>query len=243
MLKRLLPLLALFIFSATLNINAKELKVPALTGRVVDTAGLLSPADKSRITSAIRQFETATKGQMAVLIIPSLKGDSLEGFSIRVVDKWKLGDKKRDDGILLLISVKDHKIRLEVGYGFEGNINDARAGDIIRAMAPYFRAGKFTDGIIYAVAKSQEYITGKPASTSIAAPPHSGRNTNKSKSPILFRIFVFFIIIIIIFTNGIRRPGIIFYGGGFSSGGGGFGGGGFSGGGGGFGGGGASGGW
>jgi len=243
-----LALLALLTFTALPS--PAELKVPKLSGRIVDEARLLSPSDEDRIESAICRFEDATKGQIAVLVIQSLEGDALEPYSMRVSEAWKLGSKERDDGLLLLVSRKDRKIRLEVGYGFEGNINDARAGDIIREMGPYFRSQRYADGIICAVTRAQEFITGNVAAQQ---PPSAPKNLRSTRGPSL----VFFLLLIILLTTmnyrGRGRGGFTVYsggryhrggfGGGFSGGSGGFGGGGFSGGGGSFGGGGASGGW
>lgn len=239
--------ICLFSILTAISIHATELKVPRNTGRIVDLAGTLSSSDKSKIEMAIMQFEQATAGQMEVLIIPSLRGDSLEMFSMRVAENWKLGYKGKDNGLLLLISVKEHKIRLEVGYGFEGTLNDARAGDIIRGMQPFFRANRYGDGIVYAVMRSQEFITGKEASSPI---PHVRNRTSSSSSAAIVKIIIFFIIYFVIFLGNRRRRGFTLLSGGYYGGysgrsAGGFGGsGGFSGGGGGsFGGGGASGGW
>ena len=240
MLKKTISLF-IFILTITASLTIAELKVPKLTSRVVDRTGMLSAQDNRQIETVIKQFEAATKGQMAVLIIPSLKGDSLELYSMRVAEEWKIGYKGQDNGLLLLISKNDHKMRLEVGYGFEGNINDARAGDIIRGIGPYFRAGRFADGINFAVLRSQEIITGNKA----AIPPPPPRQLINKKTKAISPFFIFLIIYIIISIFG-RRRGFFLYAGGLgrSGFGGGFGGGGgFSGGGGSFGGGGASGGW
>ncbi len=241
--------IVLFIITA-ISLNAAELKVPKNTGRIVDLAGTLSSSDKSKIEMSIQQFEQATAGQMEILIIPSLKGDSLEMFSMRVAENWKLGYKGKDNGLLLLVSIKEHKIRMEVGYGFEGTLNDARAGDIIRGMQSFFRANRYGDGIVYAVMRSQEFITGKEASTPI---PHVRNRTSSGSSSAIVKIIIFFIIYFVIFFGNRRRRGFTLLSGGYYGGysgrsGGGFGGGGFGGGfsgggGGSFGGGGASGGW
>ena len=247
MLNRLLPavLCALITAAGMLPVMA-DLAVPRLTGRVVDRADMLSPSDEVRVEGAIRRFEAATGGQMVVLTMPSLEGDALEPFSIRVAEKWKIGHKGKDDGIILLISKKERKIRIETGYGIEGVINDARAGDIIRGMRPYFRAGRVGDGVVYAVSRAEEMITGRSP-----AVPVKVRHGRKSSEPNLFPILIAAIVLLSLFGSGRggRRGGggWIITSGGFGSGGsfggGGFGGGGFSGGGGGFGGGGASGGW
>jgi uncharacterized protein len=222
-----------------------ELAVPRLTGRVVDKANLLSASDRQRIDDRIRGLESATGGQVAVLIIPSLDGDSLEEFSLRVAEAWKIGHKGKDDGALLLVSKNDRKIRWEIGYGWEGQVNDARAGDIIRAMGPFFREGKYAQGIDYAIAELQTYITGqRPA----GAPPHIEPRRHRERTPggVFFAFVLIFILLSSLGGFGRRRFGVgpvIFLGGGGGFGGGGGGGGGFSGGGGSFGGGGASGGW
>lgn len=235
MRKYLLGFVLVFLTSSI--VFATELKVPKLTGRVVDRAGVLSSSERKVIENYIFSFEQATHGQMAVLIISSLRGDSLEMFSMRVAEKWKIGSKGKDNGLLLLVSIKDRKIRLEVGYGFEGNLNDARAGDIIRGMKPYFRAGKYGAGIEFAVIRAQEFITGKQG----IPPPSSPRNYKSSRKQGSFIFNIIFIVIILILNIGFRRRGfIILSSGGYGSSGG-FGG--FSGGGGSFGGGGASGGW
>jgi len=174
---------------------------------------------------------------MAVLTMNSLKGDSLEGFGIRTAEKWKIGRSGKDNGLILIIVKNDRKIRLEVGYGWEGVINDARAGDIIRAMKPYFKRSDYEQGIIKAVSYAGAYITGNKADQ----PPQKSAGKG---SEILIWIFIF------LFVGGMnvlkRRSGRTYRGrgygfwGGF---GGGSSGGGFGGGGGSFGGGGASGGW
>ena len=223
-----------------------ELPVPRLSGRVVDNAKLFSAADERRITATLEQLQAAPNGaQMAVLTVPSLKHDSLELFSIRVVEAWKLGKKDVDNGLLLLISRDDRQMRLEVGYGLEGKLTDARCGDIIRSMGPYFRKQRFADGVLCAIGSVQEQLTGSRPS-GVPAVPRSTSGKRKGFDP-FFLIILFFVFVLPAIRH--RRLGLghtIFLvgghrGGGF--GGGGFGGGGFSGGGGGFGGGGASGGW
>lgn len=197
---------------------AAALDVPPLTGRVVDRAGIFDADGTAKIEQAIRQLESATGGQMAVLTIPTLGDTPIEEFGIAVMDKWKIGNKDKDDGIILIIAAKDRKIRFEVGYGWEGPINDARAGDMIRALGPYFRENRYSDGVVNAVGQVQQYATGKV--------PVKEKSDNTPLLPII----VFLAIFSSVFFFGRR-------GGGFSSGGG------FSGGGGRGGGGGASGGW
>ena len=234
--------IALGAFFALVAFHAvAELSVPMLTGRVVDQAGLLG-SQAGRVENAIRGLEQTTGGQMAVLTIPTLGNDALESFSLRVAEAWKIGRKGQDNGALLLIVRDTHKIRLEIGYGWEGRVNDARAGDIMRGMGPFCRAGRWGDGCVYAVGKVQGFITGKtPVGTPAQPAPQSNEDAGVPFWVVCVAILVF-IVIGRIFggrgnTYGSRGSG------GWSGGGFGGGGGGFSGGGGSFGGGGASGSW
>jgi uncharacterized protein len=99
---------------------------------VNDYAGILGPADRERLESRIAERERATGAQVAVAIFPSLEGENLEDFAIRLAERWRVGQKGLDNGVILLVFEKDRKVRLEVGYGLEGAIPDAVAGQIIR---------------------------------------------------------------------------------------------------------------
>ncbi|HZJ38023.1 MAG TPA: TPM domain-containing protein, partial [Chthoniobacterales bacterium] len=111
---------------------ARALEVPPLRGRVNDYAGVMSQDQVRMLESQLAQFEQETGHQIAVLTIPTLDGEDIEGFSIRVAENWKIGKKGFDNGVILLVAVKDRKLRLEVGYGLEGVLPDAIADRIIR---------------------------------------------------------------------------------------------------------------
>ena len=230
-------------------------QVPPLAGRVVDKANLLSGADRGAVERAIVSFEKATGGQMAVLILKSLDGEPIENVGIKTAEAWKIGRKGKDDGAILVIAVNDRKMRLEIGYGWEGAINDARAGDIVRGMAPYFRKNDFKGGILHAIAGVQRFVTTAEA-PEYAPPPASKASNDGPQSPFATLIIVLLVFGVIAFillaqlisgrgqtysSRGVRRHSSSY--GGFWGGGFGGGGGGFSGGGGSFGGGGASGSW
>ncbi|MCE3224392.1 MAG: conserved rane protein of unknown function [Nitrospira sp.] len=138
----------------------EALEVPPLTGRIVDLAHVLPPAVHERLSADLRAHEEKTTNQVAVLIIPSLEGEPLFDLSHRVATSWRLGSKGTDNGVLLLIAIKDRKIRLEVGYGLEGVLTDARSAQIIRnEIVPKFRAGDIPAGVtagIQAVLKTIE---------------------------------------------------------------------------------------
>jgi uncharacterized protein len=226
---------------------ARALDVPPLQGRVNDHAGVLSAQDKAQLEARLEAYERKTGHQLAVLVVPSLEGDPVEDYTIRVVEAWKLGQKGRDDGILLFVAVNDRKIRIEVGYGLEGELTDATSGRIVReVMAPAFRAGNVPLGI----SRGLSAITAATGGEGDPLPPaqRARRDNPHGISPFLLLAIVLFL-----FLGGGRGMGGFIVGsalgggfgrGGFGGGGGGSRqGGGFRGGGGGFGGGGASGGW
>ena len=124
------------------------LDVPPLTGRVVDFAHVLPTEVAASLTRDLEAHETKTSNQVAVLILPSLEGEPLESFSHRVGTTWKLGQKGTDNGVLLLIALRERKVRIEVGYGLEGTLTDLRSAHIIRQeIVPRFRSGDLPGGI------------------------------------------------------------------------------------------------
>ncbi len=127
---------------------AVALSVPPLTGRVVDLAHILSVSDAEQLSTQLQAHEEKTGNQFAVLILPSLEGEALEPYSHQVATTWKLGQKGTDNGVLLLIDVKERKLRIEVGYGLEGTLTDLRSAHIIRnEIVPRFKAGDMPGGV------------------------------------------------------------------------------------------------
>jgi uncharacterized protein len=141
---RLMVFLGVMLMAA----SAWALDVPPLTGRVVDLAHVL-PADvAASLTLDLEAHETKTSNQVAVLILPSLEGEPLESFSHLVGTTWKLGQKGTENGVLLLIALRERKVRIEVGYGLEGTLTDLRSAHIIRQeIVPQFRSGDLPGGI------------------------------------------------------------------------------------------------
>ncbi len=127
-------------------------KVPALTGRVVDNADIISRKDTEEINSYLENLENSTGAQVAVLTVESLDGDSIEDFSMKVAENWKLGQKDKDNGVLITVALEERKIRIEVGYGLEGTLTDTKCGLIQRnVMIPEFRNGDYSEGILKGV--------------------------------------------------------------------------------------------
>jgi uncharacterized protein len=144
--------------------------VPPLTGRVVDLTNTLSAPDAQALTAKLAAWEQKTGNQLAVLIVPSTQPEPIETYSIRVADAWKIGRKGQDNGAVLVVAKDDRKLRIEVGYGFEGSLTDATSKRIIaETIAPLFREGKFGQGIdagadqIMAVVDKGEPLAAKPA--------------------------------------------------------------------------------
>jgi uncharacterized protein len=141
---RLMAFLA--VLSCTSSVWA--LDVPPLTGPVVDLAQVLPRDTAVSLATELRAHESKTSNQVAVLILPSLGGEPLEEYSHRVATRWKLGQKGTDNGVLLIVAIRDRKVRVEVGYGLEGALTDVRAARIIRdEIVPRFRAGDLPRGI------------------------------------------------------------------------------------------------
>src|SRR5471030_3278309 len=126
------------------SVVATPLAVPALTARVTDQTGTLDAGQVQALESKLAAFETSKGSQIAVLIVPTTGDETIEQYSIRVTDQWKLGRKGVDDGVLLLVAKDDRKMRIEVGRGLEGVIPDAIANRIIdEDMSPKFHDGDF----------------------------------------------------------------------------------------------------
>jgi len=146
---RLLLVLLLFALVVPEFLRAASLEVPTLTARVTDNADMLSSATKQQLESVLADLEREESTQLAVLTIPSLGGENLEEYSLKVAESWGIGQKGRDNGALLLIVKNDRKLRIEVGYGLEGRLTDLVSGRIIRdIITPQFRNGNFDQGVI-----------------------------------------------------------------------------------------------
>ena len=152
---------------------AADVPVPALTGRVVDQTGTLSAGDAASLTATLRDLEQRKGSQIAVLIVPTTQPETIEQFSIRVADAWKIGRKGIDDGALLVVAKDDRRLRIEVGYGLEGGLTDLNARRIIdEVITPRFRVGDFAGGISAGVARMVGVIDGEalPAPSTTGGP-------------------------------------------------------------------------
>jgi uncharacterized protein len=153
--------------------------VPPLSGRVVDLTGTLSANDAAVLTQRLKDLETRKGSQVAVLIVPTTEPETIEQFSIRVAEAWKIGRKKIDDGALLVVAKNDHKLRIEVGYGLEGALTDVTARRIIdEIIVPRFKTGDFSGGIFDGVARITGVIDGEPLPAPKPEVSHSSDNSD-----------------------------------------------------------------
>ncbi|MBR0836392.1 YgcG family protein [Bradyrhizobium manausense] len=142
---------------------AADVAVPQLTGRVVDRTGTLSSSDIAALSQKLSDFETRKGSQIAVLIVPTTDPETIEQFSIRVAEAWKIGRKKIDDGAILVVAKNDRHLRIEVGYGLEGALTDVTSRRIIdEVITPKFREGEFAGGISAGAERMMRVIDGEP---------------------------------------------------------------------------------
>jgi uncharacterized protein len=152
-----------------------DVAVPPLTGRVVDLTGTLSSDDIATQSQRLKDLQTRKGSQVAVLIVPTTQPETIEQYSIRVAEAWKIGRKKIDDGALLVIAKDDHKLRIEVGYGLEGALTDVTSRRIIdEVIAPRFKSGDFAGGIAAGLTRIIGVIDGEPLPAPAPEASHGG---------------------------------------------------------------------
>jgi uncharacterized protein len=137
--------------------------VPPLTARVTDLTGTLTREQQAGLERMLQEFEARKGSQLALLMVPSTAPEAIEQYALRVAEQWKIGRKKVDDGAILVVAKDDRALRIEVGYGLEGALNDATANRIIRELiVPRFREGDFYGGINAGLDRMMRVIDGEP---------------------------------------------------------------------------------
>jgi len=174
---------------------AETLPVPALSGRVVDQAGILTSAEENRLTTKLKNLENNTSIQLVVVTLSSLRGSPIEDWGLALGRTWGIGQKDKDNGALLIVAPNDRELRIEVGYGLEGTLPDATASAIIRnVIVPRFKSGAMADGISDGVDAIIAVLTGSGEEFTPSRREAIGR-TLSNFEPVL--IIGFFIIIMI----------------------------------------------
>lgn len=168
-----------------------ELSVPRLTARVTDLTATLTEAERQALEQRLAAFETEKGSQLAVLIVPSTRPETVEQYAIRVAEAWRLGRKGVDDGILLLVAKDDRVVRIEVGYGLEGVIPDAVAKRIIEeAIIPRFRTGDYSGGLSAGIEALIGRIAGEPLPPPVSQSHGSGSIPGQALPLAMMFVFV-----------------------------------------------------
>ena len=193
--------------------------IPYLTGRVVDDANIVSAGERDRLTAMLKAHEEATTNQVVVLTVPTIGQTSIEEYAVKVFETWKLGQKGKDNGVLVVVVPQDRKMRIEVGYGLESALPDGACGEIIRTwMTPAFKAGNYDKGIEDGVAAIVARLEGRggpvdrtpaeaPSSSSASGSLGSGAAPMPMAQRLLFGAFIFSLLGVFA-AVGIGTPGI-----------------------------------
>lgn len=202
--------LVLTLLAAAGSLARAEVAVPPLTARVTDQTATLTPDQVQGLEQTLRAFEARKGSQIAVLIVPTTQPETIEQYGIRVADQWKLGRKGIDDAAILIVAKNDRTLRIEVGYGLEGALNDATSKRIIsEIIVPQFRQGDFAGGITAGVDRMIRVIDGEPL-------PEPSSNTSGDTE---VRQYVLVLLLVALVVGGVLRavfgkvPGAILTGG------------------------------
>lgn len=200
---RLAALVLLLVWSSL--VLAAEPSYPALTGRIVDGASLLSPEARARIEAKLKAHEDKTSDQLVVATVPSLQDVSIEDFANGLFRHWKLGQAKTNNGVLLLVAPNERKVRIEVGYGLEGALTDALSKVIITtAVAPKFKNGDFAGGIEGGVDAILEILTGDAEEWQRRAEVRNDASSAEEDiATLVFMLFLF--LFIVAFIRGVSQ--------------------------------------
>lgn len=189
--RRLLAALALLALAGGVR---AEVAVPPLQARVTDLTGTLSAEQKAKLEGELQAFEAKKGSQIAVLLVPTTEPETIEQYSIRVAEQWKLGRKGVDDGVLLLVAKNDRALRIEVGYGLEGVIPDAVAKRVVSdVIVPYFKQGDFAGGIQAGVDRLIRLVEGEP----LPPPSRTGASGTSGSGGVEDYLPLAFIVVII----------------------------------------------
>jgi uncharacterized protein len=175
---------------AWLLLPAAAQEFPALTGRVVDTANLLDPATEAILDQKLQAFEQKSSDQVVVATVPDLQGQAIEEYGVGLGRAWKIGRAGENNGVILLVSRDDRKVRIEVGYGLEGTLTDALSSLIIQNdILPAFRGGDFASGIVKGVDGILQVLSGDAAELQARAERNAGWQSEDVEGTVFFVLF------------------------------------------------------
>ena len=198
-------LAAVLISSLLISLSLFAVNVPSIQGRVSDYAKIIRDSDEREIEEYLAGLEQSTGIQIAVLTMPSLEGEDISSFGIKVADKWNLGDKEKDNGAILIVAYKEHDLRIEVGDGLEASLTDVKCGLILRnVIVPEFRDGNYSKGILEGVKNMGAVASGDESAISRSVREGEDSSDDDDFVPV-FVILVWLIIFICSITAGSRR--------------------------------------
>ena len=177
------------------------LPIPPLTSHVTDQTQSLAPAEVAALEAKLADWEARTTNQLVVLVVPTTQPEPIESYSLRVAEKWKIGRKGQDNGVLLVVAKNDRKLRIEVGYGLEGVLTDVTSSRIIREqIAPAFRDGRFAAGVDAGVDRIIAVVAeGKPL------PPRKAESANRVPSGFNFETLLVILFVVVPVVGAILR--------------------------------------
>lgn len=233
-MRRFLPFFVVLFFSTA---AFAALHFPALTGRVVDDAHILSQSTIASLDTTLADYERGTTNQVVVVTLPSLQGDAIEDYGYQLGRYWGIGQKGKDNGVLLIIAPQEHKVRIEVGYGLEGVMTDAASSAIVyNIILPEFKSGHMQEGIVDGTQAIVSVLGGKGVPAAVTTGQQGQQESGWQLALIILVLFLWLairhpFITAMFFLNSSSRFGSSDSGGfsGFNGGGGSFGGGGASG--------------
>ncbi|WP_258105480.1 YgcG family protein [Marinoscillum sp. MHG1-6] len=196
-------LFLLFLYCFGFSLFAQNIPLPKLTQRVTDQTGTLGSGEKSALEQKLKNFESAKGSQVVIVIIPTTGDETIEQYSIRLAEDWKIGRDGVDDGVIMLFAMQDRKMRIEVGYGLEGALTDALSKRIItNVIIPDFRSGHFYRGIDHGLDIVLSAINGEALPPVVTRTSTSSSNRN-GKNPL--GAFVFPLMVVVFIGAGIAR--------------------------------------
>nr|WP_235818030.1 YgcG family protein [Brucella thiophenivorans] len=185
----------MFLFASLVAVSAQGTAAPAqaLTGRVVDAAGIIDQAARQQLTQKLADFEAKSSDQVVVVTVPSLNGEDIESYSNRLFRAWALGQKQEDNGILLVVAPNDRKVRIEVGYGLEGTMTDALSSVIVNGtIIPAFRTGDYSGGVVQGVDGILSVLSGDAAELEARAKRNAETSAGSDDIDWVFVVFITF---------------------------------------------------
>ena len=205
--RTLVGIVPLLLALAALCLNAEQIKDIHPSGYVTDLAGVISSETKSRLEALCTELQQKTEAQLAVVTVNSLEGESVEDYAVNLYKHLGVGPKGTDRGVLLLVAPKDRKYRVEVGYGLEPVINDARAGDVGRAMVPLLRQNDYSGAIEAATWQLAQYVAADRGVTLSGQPPQRQVRSSPDEDGKFPFGWIIFALILLFILIGSRRGG------------------------------------